>query len=309
MNGRAAEIRGMWAAMPLPWNADGSLDTGALGELVSRYRAAGLAGCYCTGTDGEFHTLESDEFQGVVEAFAAAADQAGIPIQAGTGWLTLRGAIERTQAARDVGVRIVQVVSPFWVPVNDTERLRYYEAVSEAVPDVSIVLYNTERIGRILSAEQIRSLAARVPAIVGSKYDGLDRTEFAEICAATPQLAHFPVDLGIGPSAGYPTPGMYSWMANLNPVWTQEWWTAIDRGDWDEADRRYRLAMAMWSDWEPLFAPLTASPALAKLCARVGILPEMPLAVRPPYEAGTERDVAVLRRLIETKYPELAYRP
>ena len=48
--------------------------------------------------------------------------------------------------------------------------------------------------------------------------------------------------------------------------------------DWAEADRRYRLAMAMWSDWEPLFAPLTASPALAKLCARVGILPEMPLA-------------------------------
>ena len=84
----------------------------------------------------------------------------------------------------------------------------------------------------IQNSELRRALAERVPAVVGSKYDGVDRAEFAQICAATPDLAHFPVDLGIGPSARYPTPGMYSWMANLNPVWTQEWWTTIERGDW-----------------------------------------------------------------------------
>ena len=53
---------------------------------------------------------------------------------------------------------------------------------------------------------------------------------------------------------------------------------------------------------------LGQSAALAKLCVRAGILPEMPLAVRAPYRAGTDDDVAVLRRLIDTRYPELAYR-
>ena len=208
MNAPASpELRGVWAAMPMPLNDDGTLDRGALNELVARYAAAGVDGAYCTGTDGEFHTLELDEFRTLAEAFAAAADRVNLPIQAGTGWLTLRGAIERTRIARDLGIRWVQVVPPFWMPLNDIERVRFYSQLAEAVPDVGIVLYNTDRIGRILGAEQIRELAEAVPSIVGSKYDGVDRTEFAEICAATPELAHLPVDLGIGPSAEYPTKG------------------------------------------------------------------------------------------------------
>jgi dihydrodipicolinate synthase/N-acetylneuraminate lyase len=299
------DLRGIWAAMPLPWNADGSLDRGALNELVARYAAAGAHGAYCTGTDGEFHTLELDEFRTVVTAFARAADRVGLPVHAGTGWLTLAGAIERTRIARDLGLHAVQVVPPFWVPVNDIERIRFYSALADAVPDIGILVYNTERIGKILGPAQMAALAAAVPSIVGSKYDGWDRAEFAEICAATPSLTHLPVDVGIGPSAGYPTRGLCSWVINLNPGWTMDWWRAIEAGDWGESDRRYTLAMGAMTDWESLLGPVTASSALAKICTRAGILPEMPLRVRSPYLAGTEDDVARLRSLLETKYAEL----
>ena len=88
-----------------------------------------------------------------------------------------------------------------------------------------------------------------------------------------------------------------------------DWWRAIERGDWAEADRRTGYAKGLIAEWEVLTGHLTASSALAKLCARVGILPEMPLGVRPPYRAGTEGDVEFLRDLIEKRYPELAYRP
>jgi 4-hydroxy-tetrahydrodipicolinate synthase len=299
----------MWAAMPLPWNADGSLDAGALTAMVERYRAAGLPGAYCTGTDGEFHTLELDEFCAVIDAFAGAAERVGLPVEAGTGWVTQRGAIERTRYARDRGIDTVQVVPPFWVVVNDAERIRFYDALSAAVPDVGILVYNTERIGRVLDAAQVKALADAVPAIIGSKYDGWDPVEFAAICAATPSLVHMPVDVGIGPSAAYPSRALCSWMANLNPAWTMEWWAAIDRGDWVEADRRTAYAKGLIGDWEGITGHLTASSALAKLCARVGILPEMPLRVRPPYQAGTEGDVARLRALIDTRYPDLRYEP
>jgi dihydrodipicolinate synthase/N-acetylneuraminate lyase len=96
-------------------------------------------------------------------------------------------------------------------------------------------------------------------------------------------------------------------MANLNPAWTMEWWAAIERGDWAEADRRTEYAKGLIAEWEMFTGHLTASAALAKLCARVGILPEMSLAVRPPYRAGTESDVEVLRNLIDEKYPALAW--
>lgn len=298
----------MWAAMPLPWNGNGSLDRGALAAMVQRYQAAGLHGAYCTGTDGEFHTLELAEFRPVIDAFGRAADRAGLPIQAGTGWVTQRGAVDRTRHARDRGIGTVQVVPPFWVVVNDAERIRFYEALSAAVPNVGILIYNTERIGKVLGAEQIRALASAVPAIVGSKYDGWDPIEFAEICAATPTLVHMPVDVGIGPSSAYPSRALCSWMANLNPAWTMDWWAAIERGDWVEADRMTAYAKGLIAEWEGVTGHLTASSALAKICARVGILPEMPLRVRPPYQAGTDEDVARLRKLIETRYPELRIR-
>ncbi len=304
-----AGIHGMWAAMPLPWNGDGSLDTGALTAMVERYRAAGLPGAYCTGTDGEFHTLELDEFRPVIDAFAGAADRVGLPVEAGTGWVTQRGAIERTRYARDRGIGNVQVVPPFWVTVNDMERIRFYQALAAAVPDVGILIYNTERIGKVLNASQIKAIADAVPAIVGSKYDGWDPVEFSETCAATPSLVHMPVDVGIGPSAAYPTKALCSWIANLNPAWTMDWWAAIERGDWVEADRRTAYAKGLIAEWEGITRHLTASSALAKLCARVGILPEMPLRVRPPYRGGTEEDVANLRQLISTGYPELIYQP
>ena len=91
----AADIRGMWAAMPLPWNADGSVDAGAIGELVARYRAAGLPGAYCTGTDGEFHVLELDEFQAVIDAFAAAAERAGLPVEAASTAMLVESSVTR----------------------------------------------------------------------------------------------------------------------------------------------------------------------------------------------------------------------
>ena len=300
---------GVWAAMPLPLNADGSVDGGLMGELVARYSAAGLHGAYCTGTDGEFQTLELDEYRAVVGTFAAAAERVNLPIQAGTGWLTLRGAVERTRHARDRGIRWVQVVPPFWVPLNDSERVEFYRELAGRVPEVGILVYNTERIGRVLGPEQIRTIAAAVPSVIGSKYDGWDKAEFAAICAATPSLVHMPVDVGIGPSSAYPTKGLCSWVANLNPVWMMAWWAAIERGDWPEADRRTAYAMALMHDWEAMTGHLTASPALAKICARAGILPDMPLRVRAPYHAGTDDDVARLRKLIETTYPDLAYRP
>ena len=92
----------MWAAMPLPWNADGSLDAGALTAMVERYQAAGLPGAYCTGTDGEFHTLELDEFRPVIDAFARGRRHAsGCRSRQARAGSRSAAPIERTRYARD----------------------------------------------------------------------------------------------------------------------------------------------------------------------------------------------------------------
>ena len=67
-------LSGAWAAIPTPWTADGSIDAGMVRELVERYVAAGLNGAYTTGTDGEMHVLEFEDFRSLVDAFASATE-------------------------------------------------------------------------------------------------------------------------------------------------------------------------------------------------------------------------------------------
>ncbi len=102
----------------------------------------------------------------------------------------------------------------------------------------------------MLDATRIRAIAEAVPSVIGSKYDGWDPAEFKAICDATPGLVHLPVDVGIGPSSGYPSVAFCSWMANLNPAWTVDWWRAIEGADWAEADRRTALAKGLIAEWE-----------------------------------------------------------
>ena len=297
------DLRGIWAAMPLPWNADGSLDTGAMDALVERYAAAGVHGAYCTGTDGEFHTLELDEFTTVVTAFARAAERVNLPVHAGTGWLTLRGAIDRTRVARDVGIHAVQVVPPFWVPVNDAERIQFYRALADAVPDVGILIYNTERIGKILGAAQIRALGVGRPVDrrlqvrrLGSRRVRGDLRRDARSRAPAGRRRHRSV-VGLSDEGAL--------LVGREPEPRAGRWTGGARssaGDWAESDRRYTLAMGAMTDWEALLGPLTASSALSKICTRAGSCRRCRSGVRPPYLGGSEDDVARLRTLLESKY-------
>ena len=120
---RDAHLRGVWAAIPVPWNADGTVDRGAMRALVGRYRDFGVDGVYSTGTDGEFHVLELDDFRAVQEAFAVAVVDVGIPAQVGASWINERGIHERIAIARDLGFGCVQTTVPFWMPINRLSRI------------------------------------------------------------------------------------------------------------------------------------------------------------------------------------------
>ena len=79
-------LRGVWVAMPTPWQADGAVDAAIVRELVGRYAAAGLHGAYTTGTDGEVHVMEVDELRQLVAPFARIRRRRRF---AGSGWLRL----------------------------------------------------------------------------------------------------------------------------------------------------------------------------------------------------------------------------
>jgi dihydrodipicolinate synthase/N-acetylneuraminate lyase len=120
-------------------------------------------------------------------------------------------------------------------------------------------------------------------------------------------MHHFVVDGQAMPGAMLGAKGIYSFTVNLNPTWVVEFWAACARGDAPEAARRRALENAFFDAWSPSWGEISASQSLAKIATRCGILPEMPLRVRAPYQAGGEQHVAALRALLDGDFRELRY--
>jgi dihydrodipicolinate synthase/N-acetylneuraminate lyase len=301
-----APLQGVWVAIPTPWTDGGKVDTGIVRELVARYAAAGLDGAYTTGTDGEMHVLEFDEFEALVGAFADAARQANLPVQVGCAWLHTDGVVARGRLAYQHGVDRIQVALPAWIPLNDDEIVRFYAGIQEGLPDTDLIHYNIARSGRMLNGTHYQRIREVAPRLAGSKHTGGDTGLLMEIIEATPDLAHFVVDNQIVTGALFGSPGYYSFIANLSPGFALRMMQACRDGDWQAAAEHAKLCARFFRTWLPMCPDINSSSALAKIASRAGVFPGMPLAIKAPYTSGEERHVRDLRALVERDFPELA---
>ena len=298
-------LHGVWAAMPTPWDHAYRIDAGLVRDLVGRYQESGLHGAYTTGTDGEMHILDLDEFRDLISAFGKSANDAGLRVQAGCTACHTEAVIERGRIAQEHGIVRIQVALPSWVPLNDVEMLRFFEALQVALPDVQIVHYNIARAGRFLTGADYRAILEVAPNLIGSKHTGGDIASLIEIVQATPELDHFVVDSQIVPGALFGAKGFYSFLANLSPELTLRLWRLCEQDEWEEAARMRTAADAFFRRWRSITPEVTASPALGKIATKAGIHEGMSLAVRSPYLAGEDRHVDDLKRLIGDEFPEL----
>jgi hydratase-aldolase len=300
----SGDLRGVWVAMPTPWDETFAIDAGVVRELVARYQAAGLQGAYTTGTDGEMHVLDLPEFTALAEAFGRSTAEAGIPSQMGCTWSHTDGVIARARIAQANGIDTIQVALPSWVVLNDTELRRFFASLQEAVPEMRFVHYNIALAGRFLTGSDYRAILEVAPNLVGSKHTGGNVASLIEIVQATPGLDHFVVDSQIVPGALFGAKGFYSFIANLSPQVALELWELCERGEWEQAARLRERIDGLFRRWRDGRDGITASPALGKIATAAGIFPEMPLAVRAPYQAGEARHVEALRELIAGEFAE-----
>lgn len=301
-----ATLHGVWVAMPTPWQADGSVDAGVVRELVQRYAEAGLDGAYTTGTDGEVHVMERHDLEQLVPPFAEAAAAVGLPVQVGCGWAHTNGVIERGRVAREHGVGIVQVTLPSWIPLDDEEIVRFYGAIGQALPELLLIHYNIMRSGRMMSGRDFQRAHAVAPNLAGSKHTGGNISLLTEIIDATPGMAHFTVDSDIVAGGLFGSPGYYSFIANLSPLFALGMMDACARGAWTAAAAHAQYCLRFFRRWLPMCTDINSSAALAKIATAAGVFPEMPLAIKEPYTSGTSRHVRELRDLIDREFPELA---
>jgi 4-hydroxy-tetrahydrodipicolinate synthase len=181
------QLRGCGTALVTPFRQDGSIDDAALRNLVAWQVESGIDFLVPCGTTGETPTLTHDEWLSVIDATIESA--AGrVPIVAGATSNSTRDAVENAKeiAARP-GVNAILSASPYYNKPTQEGQYRHFKAISEAVGEKPIILYNVPgRTGTNIEPATLERLA-EIPNIVGVKEASGNVTQIAEVINAVPE--------------------------------------------------------------------------------------------------------------------------
>jgi 4-hydroxy-tetrahydrodipicolinate synthase len=159
-------LHGTFTALVTPFNTDGSIDYGALNELINWQIASGVEGIVPVGTTGESPTLEMAEHLKVIETTIETAANR-VLIIAGTGANSTAEALELTREAKLLGADATLQVTPYYNKPNAEGLYRHFSAVAEL--GLPVVLYNVPgRAGKEIPLETVLRLSSN-PQIIAIK--------------------------------------------------------------------------------------------------------------------------------------------
>ena len=161
------KLQGTITAMVTPFNADGSVDYGALKSFVDWQCVNGVEGICAVGTSGESPTLSPEEHHLVVERTIEYA--AGrVKIVAGTGANSTAEAISLTKAAIAAGGADATLqVTPYYNKPNAEGIYRHFATIADL--GLPVVLYNVPgRSGKEIPLDVVVRLAKH-PNVIAIK--------------------------------------------------------------------------------------------------------------------------------------------
>lgn len=163
-----AEIKGIISAMQTAMFEDGSIHEKELRKQINRQIDAGVDAVFCLGTNGEFYIMNEMEKIRVMEIFVD--EVAGrVPVYAGTGCISTKDTIALSKKAKEIGVDVLSIITPYFAAINQEELYQHYASVAEAV-DLPIVMYNIPaRTGAALAPITVGKLAEKYNNILGVK--------------------------------------------------------------------------------------------------------------------------------------------
>ena len=287
----AESLRGVWATLLLPLNADDSIDFHRLEAQAATLAGTALDGLYAHGTAGEFQTLTEPEFDRINDVLAAA----GKPFQIGASHPSAQLQLERVRRAAALDPGAIQVILPDWLPLNDREALAFLRRVADTAGDVPLVLYNPPHAKTRVGPELLSTLAAAVPSLIGLKTAGGDKQWFEQATKSGLSIfvpGHFLASMSL-----LGAHGSYSNVAALSPN------GAVRSSGSLDVERR------IGEFFEQHVAPLQkaglSNPALDKFLTAVGDWADVGTRVRWPMTSATQGQVEAARPVARNLLPEL----
>jgi len=233
----------------------GQVNYPMLERLLQRQLDAGIRNIVICGTTGESPTLSDAE---KLEMFRRSKEYVGnqCRIIAGTGSNCTEHAIYLSQAAEQLGVDGLLLVSPYYNKAMPEGLYTHYSTIAAAV-QIPCILYNVpSRTGVDIPLEVYQKLS-RIPNIAGVKEASSDIVKTARILSECPG---FPVWSGnddqIVPIMALGGSGVISVLSNVAPEKTKAMADAALDGDFDTASslqlQLLPLIRALFSEVNPI---------------------------------------------------------
>ena len=179
-------LRGCATALVTPFTAAGAVDEKRLRELIEYQIAGNVRILVPCGTTGESVTMNDEENRLVIRT-TVELSRGRAKVIAGTGSNSTAVTIERSKAARELGVDGVLTVAPYYNKPTQEGLYAHFRAVAEAVGDLPVVIYNVPgRTSSNISAETTLRLARDVENIVAVKEASGNLSQIMEILRERP---------------------------------------------------------------------------------------------------------------------------
>jgi len=274
-------LRGCATALVTPFTGDGAVDEKRLRELIEYQIASGVRVLVPCGTTGESVTMSDDENRLVIRT-TVELSRGRAKVIAGTGSNSTSVTIERSKAARELGVDGVLTVAPYYNKPTQEGLYAHFRAIAEAVNGLPVVIYNVPgRTSSNISADTTLRLARDCDNIVAVKEASGNLSQIMEILRSRPE--GFRVISGDDaltlPMIALGADGLISVASNEAPKLMSELNDHALAGNWDEARAlHYRLLPLMEANFiESSPGPVKAAMALMGLLEENLRLPLVPV--------------------------------
>lgn len=177
--------RDILTAVPTAFRADGALDLDGSRAIFRHVAASGNEGAFVLGTTGEFPAVDDAEFRGLVEAaLLELADVMRVVVHVGAP--SAFEAVRRVRIGRELGAREFAAITPYYLPASDDAVFAYYAALSDAVGDGELYVYNFPNRTGVHVSPRLLARIAELPSVVGVKASELTLDQIAEYRAVAP---------------------------------------------------------------------------------------------------------------------------
>ncbi len=255
-------FRGTYVALVTPFR-DGSIDEGALDELVDHLIAGGVDGLVPCGTTGEAPALSAEEQETVIRAVVRRAGRR-VPVVAGAGTNATSSTLAHCRAAVRAEADGVMLVAPYYNKPNQSGLYQHFSAVASRI-DVPIILYNIPgRTAVTIAAETIARLHEDHPHIVAVKHATGSIDDASQLSTMSDIAILSGDDTLTLPLIGIGAVGVISVIGNLLPKEVSTMVGAALSGDLDTARAGHRRLFPIARDMLTLDTnPIPIKTALA----------------------------------------------